>query len=996
MHYPSPILRFLATALTLVGIACAASASAVPIFVTIPAPHLSARATGSPLGAQVGLTWTPAVQATAYIVYRDGVPILRSPLLSATDYNVLSGETHVYRVAASGPRGLGLPGLPTMVRVPAGVPDVIYADGLNNGWQCWGWANLDLNNAAPVRAGRSLRVTASAWQALYLHHADVDTRRWAALTFWIHGGSAGGQKLSVRALWAGTPQAPVVISPPAAGQWRQVTIPLAALGVARVSDFGGLWIGDASGQNQPLFYLDEIALTPAPALPAVPGGLTATPGWKSGPDCPDMTMPQIALAWNAVPGASAYDVYRNGAKFQSGIVGTHWTDGDVTCGQTYSYTVSAENDGGEGAQSARVTIAAPTPPVSTAILTAPANLTVTGLWRGAASDVLSWSPVPGAASYTIYQYDTVLAAGLTTPSYTLTPGEYLPGETYTVTAVDARGAESLPSAPVTAQGAQNPAQSPSWLPGAPDLPNALSARAEWNAGRPRIALSWRGHSSDWTYTVYRDGQRIAWGVWGLNYFDTGVLPGERHSYAVSGVNVPWMTDQESVAFGPVIMSAPAGPPALADAPVQITDVRVDDDSAVVSFSPVPNAVDYRVFDVSKPNAVKYSGGGLSIEMNGLDPAHGADLVVEAVDKLGPFQRMDGSLGPGAMQMDGMHTSTNGQGDPSNVPNVLAASVPVHVDLQPMALGGAQVFFDTFRNEAPLTAHPLPAAQGGEFYGRPGEYAESGNDKWTVREYGADLLNTRVFFMSNHFMDTLYDGGTPGFSDPMHNSNASLVMMPNATADISGGRVLHVTFEVDAHMNSRRWCDVQIAAAGDLLTRPGKVTPGDRPLQPATTSGESLRWEIKGDLHQLMVYHNTGTPAVPVMQEEDLLNVDWATGAADRFGPAARMRWDGVPLANGTTQDLDKRHTFDLYLSQTHCRILENGVVIKDTDMQTPLPFTRCQVYWVHQLYHTANDRAELLDYSPQDTYWINNRPWSDERHWDNMGFSVLNAFPALL
>ena len=988
MHYPLPVCAALL-------LAAACPASAAPAALSPTAPRLSARAVGSPVGAQVRLAWPPAPLANSYTISRDGVPVLRSAGLTAADFDVLSGETHTYQIAAAGPRGMSLPGAPISVRVPAGLPDVIYADSLSNGWQAWGWANLDVNATAPARAGRAIRVTPGPWQALYLHHADVDTRRWAALTFWIHGGTAGGQKLCVRALRAGAPLAPVALAAPVAGQWRHVTLPLAALGVGQVSDFDGLWIGDAAGTGQAAFSLDEMALTPAPAPPAAPVGLTATAGWKSGPDCPDMTMPQIVLAWNAAPGAASYDIYRDGAKFQSGVTGTGWTDGDVACGQTYSYTVSAVNDGGEGALCPPVTVAAPTPPVSTAILTAPANLSVTGLWRGAASDVLAWTPVPGAVSYTVYQYDAVLAAGLTQPSYTLVPGDFMPGLTYTVTATDARGTETLPSAPATAQGAQDPAQTPSWLPGAPDPPSALSARAEWNVGRPRIALSWRGHSSDDTYTVYRDGQKLASGVWGLSYFDSNVRPGERHSYSVSGVNVPWLLASESAAFGPVALAGPSGPPAASDAPVQVTDVRVSDDSAVVSFAPVPGAIDYRVFDITHPNSVKYSGGGLSIEMNGLDPARGATLVVEAVDKLGPFQRMDGSLGPGAMQMDGMHTSTNGQGDPSNVPIVLAASAPVHVDLRPITLGGSQAFFDTFRNEAPLTAHPLPAPQGEEYYGRSGQFAESGNAKWTMREYGADLQNSRVFFMNNHFMDTLYDGGTPGLGDPMHNTNASLVMMPNATADISGGRVLHVAFEVDAHMDSRRWCDVQIAAAGDLLIRPGKVTPGDRPLQPATTSGESLRWEIKGDLHQLMVYHNTGTPVAPVMQEEALLNTDWATGATDRFGPAARIRWDGVPLANGTMQDLDKRHTFDLYLSQTHCRILESGVVIKDVDLQNPLPFTQCQVYWVHQLYHTSNDRPELLDYSPQDTYWINSRPWSDERHWDNMGFRVLTAFPSL-
>ena len=60
---------------------------------------------------------------------------------------------------------------------------------------------------------------------------------------------------------------------------------------------------------------------------------------------------------------------------------------------------------------------------------------------------------------------------------------------------------------------------------------------------------------------------------------------------------------------------------------------------------------------------------------------------------------------------------------------------------------------------------------------------------------------------------------------------------------------------------------------------------------------------------------------------------------------------------------------------------------------TALPFDKCQVYFVHQVYHTSNDRSELVTYSPAESYWYNNRPYSDERHWDNMGQEVLSAFP---
>jgi len=121
---------------------------------------------------------------------------------------------------------------------------------------------------------------------------------------------------------------------------------------------------------------------------------------------------------------------------------------------------------------------------------------------------------------------------------------------------------------------------------------------------------------------------------------------------------------------------------------------------------------------------------------------------------------------------------------------------------------------------------------------------------------------------------------------------------------------------------------------------------------------------------------------------------------DDFGPPARTTWDGKPLLNGTAQDLDRRHRFDLYLSQTRFRVTETApgtdpVLVKDETFPggVALPFDTCQVYLVHQLYHTANDRHELIDYSPDETYWYNDRPWSDERHWDNIGEEVLPGFP---
>ena len=70
-----------------------------------------------------------------------------------------------------------------------------------------------------------------------------------------------------------------------------------------------------------------------------------------------------------------------------------------------------------------------------------------------------------------------------------------------------------------------------------------------------------------------------------------------------------------------------------------------------------------------------------------------------------------------------------------------------------------------------------------------------------------------------------------------------------------------------------------------------------------------------------------------------------------------------------------------------------GQVIKDAPLRQPLSYSKLQVYYSHHAYHTANDRDEVAAYSPNDQYWYNFRPWADERHWDNMGFEVINFWP---
>jgi hypothetical protein len=106
---------------------------------------------------------------------------------------------------------------------------------------------------------------------------------------------------------------------------------------------------DSLGFGTLTFTRDSSGAVP-PASPAVPAGFTA-----SAPSCG-----QINLKWNAVPGATSYNVMRsltNGGPYTTVVAlevgATNYTDATVLGAQTYYYVVSAANAGGESGFSAQ-------------------------------------------------------------------------------------------------------------------------------------------------------------------------------------------------------------------------------------------------------------------------------------------------------------------------------------------------------------------------------------------------------------------------------------------------------------------------------------------------------------------------------------------------------------------------------------------------------------------------------------------------------------------
>jgi hypothetical protein len=109
----------------------------------------------------------------------------------------------------------------------------IYDEALAPGWQNRSWATVDFASAANANTRAvSIAVTPAAWSALYLRSADapVDTNGYLNFTFYVHGGTTGGQTIQVVAVVNDLPQPGFRVASPSAGSWQKITVPLAALG----------------------------------------------------------------------------------------------------------------------------------------------------------------------------------------------------------------------------------------------------------------------------------------------------------------------------------------------------------------------------------------------------------------------------------------------------------------------------------------------------------------------------------------------------------------------------------------------------------------------------------------------------------------------------------------------------------------------------------------------------------------------------------------------
>ncbi len=163
--------------------------------------------------------------------------------------------------------------------ISARADQIIFDDALENGWQNWGWAQINYNNTSPVHSGTysiSVTITNNTYQALYIEHSAFSTSPYASLSFWINGGATGGQQLQVEGLINGSSQGTTNLPALATNAWQHYIIPLSAMGVGNVGNMDGLWIQSSIAAVQPTFYVDDISLIANPIVYGTNAPITIT------------------------------------------------------------------------------------------------------------------------------------------------------------------------------------------------------------------------------------------------------------------------------------------------------------------------------------------------------------------------------------------------------------------------------------------------------------------------------------------------------------------------------------------------------------------------------------------------------------------------------------------------------------------------------------------------------------------------------------------------
>jgi len=354
--------HYVVTAVNSAGESAASAESSAATAATTPLPTAPAAPTGVIATGgtnQVTLSWSDVSSATSYNVYyatSNGVTKANgTKIASATSPAVLTGltaaTTYYYIVTAVNSAGESAASIQvaasTLTTTPA--PTV---------------------PAAPT----GVSATGGTNQA---------TISWPAVT--------GATSYNI--YWSSTPGVTKANGTKVAAATSPYTKPALSAGTAY---YFIVTAANSVGESAASTQVTATTAAPPLAVPAAPTGVTATGSAN-----------QVSIAWNAVAGATSYNIFWStatgvttaGTKITT--TASPYVQSGLAASTTYYYIVTAVNATGQSVASTQVSAATNAPAVT--IPAAPTGVSAAG---GANRVTVSWSAVSGATSYNIYYATT--------------------------------------------------------------------------------------------------------------------------------------------------------------------------------------------------------------------------------------------------------------------------------------------------------------------------------------------------------------------------------------------------------------------------------------------------------------------------------------------------------------------------------------------------------------------------------------------------------------
>ena len=289
------------------------------------------------------------------------------------------------------------------------------------------------------------------------------------------------------------------------------------------------------------------------------------------------------LSWNAVEGASSYNLYRaenaipaeDAGHLKDGIKATHYTDEGMVDGKRYQYQVSAVDAGGTVGRRSEAIPMIPLPRKPATPKSLETNLSNQQI-------TLTWNAVAGANLYRVYRDCEIIHVGEVTEA-TFTDMGLTNGQSYTYTVssvidlldqdcactVNSDKSESITAVVPTSQS----------IMGVPS-----NARGTIENGR--VTLRWNGVVGANRYKVYRDNNSVG-EVTETTFTDTGLTNGS-YNYTISSINTSGVESTQSPSI--MLTSLPDKP----DTPVHLV-ASSGDQQITLTWDAVMGVDLYRVY-----------------------------------------------------------------------------------------------------------------------------------------------------------------------------------------------------------------------------------------------------------------------------------------------------------------------------------------------------------------------------------------------------------------